>query len=403
MAIASVRYHRIRTWHFVETLADWLKGLDKAAVALVAIAGPGLIAVLALLLLAVANGLTSLTRASTSFPSRLLNVCLWQGVTFGTLWSLREAIFMPRAAAFFDSLPIRNWEKLRADMNLSAVSYSVLWLPVMWVIGVGFFGRGGSSGLLMLFSISAFVVFSLLANLLLLRRQVRGIPVVLIGLLAFTLPADNVFGLACKAGALVLCGVYVCRCDRQLKTPAASSGTAITPTERIALRTGLAVLLFAHELRATLSIRLLTVSALLALIPLLSQFRQTHGLEITGFVMALAIAAIAFHDLPAMCRSTAFAKLPFIAGQKNFVRRVSIFAHGIPAVLYVCAFLSACFVTIFASDSLPRVLERLMAPSVFFTTSFLAGTLAATMGWASVRWLMPVINVAAAIVMSGFV
>lgn len=403
MAIASVRYHRIRTWHFVETLADWLKGLDKAAVALVAIAGPGLIAVLALLLLAVADGLTSLTRESTSFTSRLLTVCLWQGVTFGVLWSLREAIFMPRATAFFDSLPIRNWEKLRADLNLSAVSYSVLWLPVIWAIGIGFFEPGGSSGLPTLFSILAFVAFSLLANLLLLHRQVQGIPVVLIGLLAFTLPADNVAGLACKAGALVLCGVYVCRCHRQLRTFAGSPGTANTLMERIALRTGLAPLLFGHELRATLSIRLLAVSALLALNPLLSQFSQTQGLETTGFVMALAIAAIAFYDLPAMCRSTAFAKLPFIAGQKNFVRRVSIFAHGMPAVLYVCAFLCACFLTMLPADSLPRVLERLMAPSVFFTTLFLAGTFAATMGWASVRWLMPVVNVAAAIVMSGFV
>jgi hypothetical protein len=400
VAIASVRYHRIRTWHFVETLADWLKGLDKAVVGLLAIAGPGLIAILALLLFAAADGLTSLTRASTSFPNRLLNVCLWQGVTFGVLWSLREAIFMPRAAAFFDSLPVSHWQKLRADVNLCAVSYSVLWLPVLWAIGVGFSGEAGSSGTLTSYSLLALVAFSLLANLLLLRRNLRGFPLVIAGLIAFTLPGRAV-GIACQTGVLVFSSVHVFRTYRELKPLHNKLGSATALPERIAIKTGLAVPLFAHELHATLSIRLLTVSAMLALIPLLSEFREAHGLQRTGFVMAAAISVIAFYDLPALCRSTAFAKLPFIAAQKNFVRRVSIFALGMSAVLYGCALLCAWFLTMFPLDLLPP--GQLLAPSVFFTTAFVVGTTAAIVKWPCVRWLMPIVNVVAAVVMSGFI
>jgi Family of unknown function (DUF6136) len=402
VSIASVRYHRIRTWHFVETLADWLKGLDKTVVALLAIAGPGLIAILALVLLAAADGLTSLTRPSTSLTNRLLNVCLWQAVTFGLLWCLRDAILMPRAAAFFASLPVSHWEKLRADVNLCAVSYSVLWLPVLWAIGVGFSGGADSSGTLTSYSLLALVAFSLLANLLLLHRKLRGFPLVIPGLIAFTLP-DSAVGIASETGVLVLCGVHVVRSYRESRTLHTYPRNASALLERIAIKTGLAVPLFAHELYASLSIRLLTVSAMLALIPLLSEFREAHGLQRTGFVMAVAIAVIAFHDLPALCRSTAFAKLPFIAAQKNFVRRVSIFALGMSAVLYGCALLCACFLTMFPLDSLPPDPRQLMAPAVFFTTAFLAGTIAAMMGWPSARWLMPVVNVVAAIVMSGFI
>jgi hypothetical protein len=92
-----------------------------------------------------------------------------------------------------------------------------------------------------------------------------------------------------------------------------------------------------------------------------------------------------------------------VAGQRNFVRRLTVFAHGVQLALYLAAFVSARSMTVAVFESSRGVSEQLSMPSVFFAAMFLAGTAAAHLEYFSVRWLMPVVSVVAAVLMSGFV
>lgn len=397
-------YYQIRTLHFTETLAGWAKGLDKAAIALLATVGPGLVAILALLLLAVANGLTALYDASSDIAEKSLAVCAWQAVSLGLLWSLREALLMPRATSFFAALPVPIAERLRADLAIAALSYSVLWLPVSWALVAGFFDRHAVAGMLALLSTSAFVILSLFSNLLLLRGRLQGVALAITVLAVFALTeADSVFGALCRLAAVGVGAAGAWRNYTGQQEAAERPRVTSLVMERISIRSGLAISFFAHELRTTLLIRVSAVFGLLALVAVASIFREPGSAVIGGFVFVVAAAAIALHSLPAVCRSTAFAKLSFVAGQKNFTRRLSIFACAIPIVIYICALLGAYALAISSSAPAARVGEKAIAPTIFFTVSFLAGMVASIKDAPGVRWLMPVVNVAAAIVMSGFV
>jgi hypothetical protein len=400
--MVPVKYSQIRTWHFRETLARWLQGLDKAAMAVTAVAGPGMVALVVLLLLAIADGLTALSTASNDFTYKFSAVCAWQLLTLGMLWSLREAIFMPQAAAFFAALPVKPSQHLRADLVLCMLSYSLLWLAVAWAIGRGFFG-GTVRGMQVLLTVATFVAFSLTSNLLLLRLGLRALLVVVMGLLAFALPGSYLIYTVCAMVAVVLMSRYLWRTYQQPRSLAGRQGGHNTLVEAVALRTGLAILLFANELRAALLLRSSCVLGLLSLVPLLATYKQGAGLEIAGFVVVMAAATIAFYDLPALCRSVAFNKLRFIAGQRNFVRRINVATHGMQWGLYLGTLLGARYMTLATLDSDQGLAERLLVPSAFFAATFLAGTAAANLEFVSIRWLMPVVNFVAAIIMSGFV
>jgi hypothetical protein len=400
--IVPVTYSQIRIWHFTETLARWLKGLDKAAMMLLAVAGPGLLALVVLLLLAIADGLNALSLVSTSFIDKLITIGAWQLGTLCTLWALREAIFMPRTATFFAALPIKASQQLRSDLALCMLSYSLLWLAVAWAIGRGFLG-GVRPGAQTLLSISAFIGFSLVANLLLLKLRQRAVPSIVVGLLVFSLPGGHFLSLLCALAAFAVGGIYLHRTYLQPSSLIEQGSTPNAVFEPFVIRTGLTVLLFINELRAAVLLRFGCVFGLLALLPLLTRFTQDAGMETAGFVVVMAAAAIAFHDLPALCQATAFSKMGFVAGQKHFVRRVRLFAHGMPMALYACAFLGAHYITRMTMDSTQAISTQLLAPSVFFTTTFLMGTTAATLGYPSVRWWMPVVNFVAVVVMSGYV
>ena len=401
--MVPVTYPQLRTWHFTETLRTWLKGLDKAAVALIAVAGPGCLAVLVLLLLAVADGLSALSNASTTFTHKFATICSWQLGTLGLLWAMREAVFMPRAAPFFAALPIKASQQLRADIALCMLSYSLLWLPVAWAIGHGFFAAGALQGTQVMLRVSAFVAFSLAANLLLQRLGLRAALVVVPGLLACAVAGANFVGTLCTVAAATVIGLYLWHICQQPHALDTRQSTPNALVERLAVRTGLAVLLFTNELRAALLLRLSCVFGLLALIPLLAALKPDAELEAAGFVVVMTAATIAFHDLPALCRSVAFTKLRFVAGQQLFVRRVTLFAHALPATLYLCALLAAHRITTATHDPTYQLSHLLQSASIFFSTTFVIGTIAASLGYGSVRWLMPVVNFVAAIFLSGFI
>jgi hypothetical protein len=401
--MVPVTYSLIRSWHFTETLAGWLKGLDKAALALIAVAGPGMIAIIALLLLAIADGLAVLSTASSPFTHKLAAVCTWQLTTLATLWPLREAVLMPRAASFFAALPVSLAQQLRSDIALCVFSYSLLWLAAAWAIGKGFFAEGLLPGMQILLLVTALIAYSVFANLLLLRLGLHAALPLGLGLLAFTLPGPTIIRAVCTLAATALCLRYLWHAYGQPRALNEHPQKPHALIEALAVRSGLVTLLCANELRAALSLRLTCVFGLLVLMPLIWRFKPDAGLETAGFVVVMAAATVAFYDLPALCRSVAFAKLRFIAGQRNFVRRVTVFSHGMQAAVYLSTFFAAHFVTTATPESAHRFSDALLVPSVFFAAVFLAGTIAANLEWLSVRWLMPVVNFIAAVVMSGFV
>ena len=76
--------------------------------------------VLAVFVLVQAEALRTLLRAEAPIEQRLAVIVAWQFVTFVLLRALREAVLMPKARAFFSSLPIRS---LRP--NFSPISRSL--------------------------------------------------------------------------------------------------------------------------------------------------------------------------------------------------------------------------------------------------------------------------------------
>jgi hypothetical protein len=258
-------------------------------------------------------------------------------------------------------------------------------------------------GLQILLLVGCFAAFSLIANLLLLYVGKRSALAIIAGLLAFALPASQLWSVVCAVAATTCSGWYLWHACQQPSGLIEHREAANSLWERWALSTGLATLLLAHELRATLLLRVGSVLALLGLIPLISTFKPDAGLETAGFVIVMAGASIAFYDLPALCRAAASTRLRFIAGQRYFVRRVALFAHGMPLALYLGAFLSAWYLTVATLDATQSLSSKLLAPALFFPAAFLIAMTAATLQYASARWLMPLITFVAAIVMSGFV
>ena len=120
----TANYLDIRHSHFRTTLRGWLKGLDKALIAIASALTFMLTAMVAMAIIGMAQALLLLFDPSASSMQRFAVIAAWQGLSFLMLRALREAALMPKAQFFFDSLPIRPRQKLRADAVLA-----LLWFP----------------------------------------------------------------------------------------------------------------------------------------------------------------------------------------------------------------------------------------------------------------------------------
>src|SRR5262245_51007649 len=102
----AANYLSIRHSHFRFTLRGWLRGLDKALVAIASALTFILTAMVAMAVVGMAQGLMLLSEASASPVHRIAVVVAWQGISLVLMRALREAALMPRTRHFFDSLPI---------------------------------------------------------------------------------------------------------------------------------------------------------------------------------------------------------------------------------------------------------------------------------------------------------
>ena len=379
-------YHAIRTAHFRLTLKTWYRGLDKALLGLAASLTFILTAIVAMLVIGIAQALSLLQDAATDPSQRLLVVAAWQGTTFVLLRVMREAAFMPRARAFFDSLPLRPEQKLRTDLILALQSYSFLWAPIAWCIA--------SSGQVALasWSLAELAVLSLCVNLALLRGAVRA---ALLTLLALAIFAGAHGTAAWVEPVRALCAVFACVALHGAYLPGAvpprSRRRMRAFADRLALGSGLVVPLLTHELRSNLTVRLGVIAATLAACLAVIGLRTNDASHASVVVFVAAVAALALYSLPALCRRTLLTKLAFLAGNPGFARRMRFSVYVIPSALFAAALLAAW--------PFDRSGTELRDAAVF-ASLYLIGVAGARASLAVIAWFMPLSCAVALIILS---
>ena len=331
-------YLAIRHSHFRITLRRWLQGLDRALIAIASALTFLLTAIVAMIVYGMAQALSMLADPATGPARRLAVIAAWQALTLILLRALREAALMPKAAAFFDSLPVPAGQKLRADAVLALLSYSFLWMPVGWVL-IDPFGERRAALPVALTELAALVVLSIAVNLTWLRGRLFHAGICALALAAFALPGE----LRWMESLRVLCASLAMWALWKSYQP----GAARAPSKRrrsamaggLAVRSGLVVPLLANELRANLLVRigavLGTLAACLAVIAL--RTNDTSSASVLLFVAASAVLAL--YSLPTLIRNTLLTRLHFLAGQPAFVQRMRPGAYFIPTALFGAALL----------------------------------------------------------------
>src|SRR5215510_14591208 len=109
----AANYLGIRHSHFRITLRGWLRGLDKALIAIASALTFILTAMIAMAVVGMAQGLVLLSDSTASAAQRIAVIAAWQAISLVLMRALREAALMPRAAPFFDALPISPALRLR--------------------------------------------------------------------------------------------------------------------------------------------------------------------------------------------------------------------------------------------------------------------------------------------------
>ena len=374
-------YQAIRTAHFRLTLKTWLKGMDKALIAVIAVLQFILTALVSMLVYWLAQALVLLQSAQTGIGQRLLIVGAWQGTSFVLLRALREATFMPRATGFFDALPVTPTQRLRADVTLALQSYSFLWLPFAWV-----FATSPASSLLELTAVS------LCLNIALLRGAAHCALVAIGALLLFALapPAAPIGALACIA-ATALAALALWRSYLPGGVPVGRRQQSSAFAERLAIGSGLIVPLLMNELRSNLLVRMGFIAATLAGCLIVLNLRTNDVSQASVLIFVATAAALALYSLPALSRNTLLGKLAFLAGHPAFAQRMRLAAYVIPISLFA---LSLAIAWSFDHSG------TAMRDALVFSVLFIGGIIGARLEVQSIRWIMPLCCMISLIIMS---
>jgi hypothetical protein len=374
-------YYQLRRLHFRMTIKAWLRGIDKALLAFAGVLPIGILAVISVFVLVQADALRTLLRAGAPLEQRLAVVAAWQFVTFVLLRALREAVLIPKARAYFSSLPIPSSSELRADFTFAAQGYSILWAPLGWV---AFTTQTVHAWL----SLGTLIVMSLCANLALLRaRPWHSLPA-LVALPALAMPV----GPAVLVGSVCVACVALWHSYLPRRVRAAPPPRSRHFGERLSIRSGLALSFLAHDLRSNVLIRIGFIAGTLAACLLMSALRAQGESGTRSLVFVGAVAAVALYPLPALLRSTLLTRLHFVAGQADFVRRIRLSVYGIPALLFGVALLVAA---LFDAG------ESARATPAIFALLFGGGVVAARCGMQMASWLMPLLGFVAVLILGG--
>jgi hypothetical protein len=385
----TTNYLAIRHAHFRITLRHWLEDLDKALIAIAAALTFILTAIVAMLVYGMAQALSKLADPATPPAQRIAVIVAWQALSFILLRALREAVLMPRAAPFFDSLPVPSSRKLRADLVLALLSYSFLWLPVAWVL-IDPLGERRGTAIVAAGELAALAVLSVTLNLAGLRGRPFHAGICALAFAGFAWPADfrwiEPMRMLCAAlAAWVLWRSYQ---PGAVRAPSKRSRNALA--DGLALRSGLVVPLLANELRANLLVRLGVVLGTLAACLGVIALRTNDTSNASVLLFVAAAAALALYSLPTLIRNTLLNRLQFLAGQSAFVRRMRPGVYLIPTALFCGALCSAW--------TFDRG-GRCKVDAAIFSVLYCLGVTGMRLELGVTRWFMPFATLLAVIIL----
>lgn len=376
----ATNYFRIRNAHFRITLREWLRGLDKALIAIAAALTFILTALVAMVIFGMAQALVLLTDPATSITHRVAVIGAWQCLSLVLTRALREAALMPRARRFFDTLPVTPGMQLRADVFLALLTYSFLWLPVGWVIADPLASRTAPLAAAVA-TLAELIAISLSLNLTLLRSRPRQALVCLAALLAYAaLPGASAGLEGLRAGSALLAATALAWSYRSgtARAPVARRRSAVA--DRIAIRSGLVVPLSINELRANLAVRVGVIAATLGTCLVVIELRTNDTSTASVLLFVAAAATLALYTLPALLRRTLLGKLGFLAGQPAFAQRMRPSVYLLPTGLF-CAALTA--------GALFDRSGRMGVDAAIFCVLYLAGVAGTRLGLRITTWLIP--------------
>jgi hypothetical protein len=376
----AANYLGIRHAHFRITLRDWLRGLDKALIAIASALTFILTAMVAMVIYGMAQALLVLPDPAAGFRQRVGVVAAWQLLSFVLVRALREAALMPKAQLFFDSLPITPALRLRADLVLALLTYSFLWLPVAWVLADPLAARATPLGATVA-ALAELAVISVCVNLTLLRARPRHAAVCLAAQLAFAITHGGSPWLeAIRAGATwaAAWALWASYQPGAARAPRARRRGHLA--DRLAMRTGLVLPLLANGLRANLAVRVGVILATFAACLLVIELRtnDTSGASVLLFVAAAA--TLALYSLPALLRRTLLTRLEFLAGQPAFAQRMRFTVYFMPTLLF-CAAL--CLALLFDHS------ERAGVDAAIFGLLYVTGVAGTRAGLRVTTWFIP--------------
>lgn len=386
----AANYLGIRHAHFRITLRNWLRGLDKALIAIASALTFILTAMVAMVIYGMAQALALLLDPAAGIAPRVEVVAAWQGLSFVLLRALREAALMPRAQPFFDSLPIAPALRLRADLVLALLAYSFLWLPVGWVIANPLAARAAPLGMTLL-ALVELVLISLCVNLTALRNRPREASLCLAALLLHAaLPGRSAAFEAARAGGAMLaaCALWWSYLPGAARAPVARRRSALA--DRIAVRSGLVVPLLVHELRANLAVRVGAVLTTFGACLLVIELRTNDTSTASVLLFVAAAATLALYSLPALLRRSLLTRLEFLAGQPAFAQRMRFAVYLLPTLLFAGA--------LWLGMSFDRA-GRAGLDAGIFCLLYLAGVGGSRLGLRATSWFIPFVVTIAVIIL----
>ncbi|GAB3037528.1 hypothetical protein GCM10027285_21490 [Oleiagrimonas citrea] len=391
----SLSYARLRQLHFRRSLAERFRGMAKTAVVGMGFFGSAGVFAIVSLMVVLADGLMALMHTHVGLSERLGILLGWQCVTLELLWLLHGAIFMRDAEPFLATLPIPDAAVWRADLRIVMQCYSVLWLPLIWLLYM-LWSQGPS-----LQAVSASVSYlvmvgaGMVLNVLLLRNAYRRAAVMVLPMLVLMVfRPQSVLGAVAMLVTAAVAMTFAVRPRRARFQALRSTGRSRAIFERIALASALVVPASWHALRESLVVRggyLLGAWALA--MTLLAGHAPSVGLATALLIGLMAIASAALYRLPVLVRGMMLERLDFLAGHCAFRRRVTWFAVLPPVVLFSLC-MSAYWQT--AVHALPPGTSHAALPSyplLGYAGLFAVGAFSANWTRDTMRWLMPTAHV----------
>ena len=376
----AANYLGIRHAHFRITLRDWLRGLDKALIAIASALTVILTARVAMVIYGMAQALLLLPDPGADYWQRIEVIAAWQALSFVLVRALREAALMPKAQLFFDSLPISPALRLRADLVLALLTYSFLWLPVAWVL-VDPLAARVTPLITTAAALAELAVISVCVNLTLLRARPRHAVVCCAALVVFA--ASQGAGAvpeALRAGG-ALSAAWALWASYQpgaARAPRARRRNHLA--DQLALRTGLVLPLLANPLRANLTVSVGVILATLAPCLLVIELRTNDTSGVSVLLFVAAAATLALYSLPALLRRTLLTRLEFLAGQPAFAQRMRLAVYALPTLLFSAAL---CLGWVFDRSG------RAGVDAGIFSLLYVVGVAGARVGLRITSWFIP--------------